>query len=174
MSEDELAKDIIRVQPSPPIKHHYTEVHYNHYGSRGVVDLVTVAGYGHTTTVRELKSEHAVEKSTGANEILRQFNKQQSYFKKGVEDSRIPTEDVRHKLIFEATQKTIEHVVDNISLYGNPNQSGSVLIWPTEGDRLVAVVADEQIQMSDDRAWLTEYLDPAIDAVNDTRGGGND
>ena len=175
MSEDELAQMIMEETYSN--YEYYTEVHYNHYGTRGVVDLVEViqwSGPGCDPSAIELKSDAAIDQSTGANEILRQFNKQISYFSKGVADNRVPTNGLHHKLVFEATEKTITHVVENISLYANPKQDGIIKIHPPEavedGGPYPAPVSHGKIQMSEYTEWLADYVDPSIDAVNDTRG----
>lgn len=180
MSENELAQMIMENAPSN--YEHYTEVHYNHYGTRGVVDLVEVIQWkdhpGCDPNAIELKSDAAIDQPTGANEILRQFNKQISYFSKGVADNRVPTNGLQHKLVFEATKKTITHVVENISLYANPKQDGIIKIHPPEaveeGGPYPAPVSHGKIQMSEYTEWLRDYVNPSVEAVNDARGGDNE
>lgn len=67
------------------------EAHYNHYGNRGVVDLYAIMG-GWNGHVYEIKSETAVRNATGANEVIRQFNRMREYFSKGaIIHARLPT-----------------------------------------------------------------------------------
>lgn len=98
------------------------EAHYNHYGSRGVADLYIekveiVDGekryYEHK--LYEIKSDYAIENSTGANEIIRQFNKMRRYFFK--DDSWVKRGSVHFELCFIATPKSAEHVHENQELY---------------------------------------------------------
>jgi len=112
--EDELAQALIE-QTDP--EEYWVEVPYNHYGSRGVVDLVLFDELFEQYRCIELKSPEAVDTATGANEILRQFNRQQEYFGEG-SSLKIPyNATVSHELVFYATEKTAQHVHDNITLY---------------------------------------------------------
>lgn len=94
------------------------EVHYNHYGDRGVVDLVKIdrseKPYG--MTVYEVKSPAALREVTGANEIIRQFNRHKEYFIPGTNYSS-DYFDVRYELCFYLSEETLEHVMSNWSLY---------------------------------------------------------
>lgn len=90
------------------------EVPYNNYGQRGVVDLLGTARS--TSLVIELKSNYAVSESTGANEILRQFNKMKDNFFQG---SEVQSEDYEeYWLIFSATRENIKHLYENRNMYG--------------------------------------------------------
>jgi len=86
--EDELVNALVqmakgsgydRVEVTP-------EAHYNNYGTRGVADLhirrVEQLRYGtkYTDVVYEVKSESAVRSATGANEIIRQYNRMRENF----------------------------------------------------------------------------------------------
>lgn len=92
----------------------YPEAHYNHYGDRGVVDLycVTGASSGHCY---EVKSESAVRHATGANEIIRQFNRMRQHFYPG-SDHAVPRE-VRFELCFTPTARNLRHLVENADMY---------------------------------------------------------
>ncbi|MFP9062541.1 hypothetical protein ACLI4R_18745, partial [Natrialbaceae archaeon A-chndr2] len=96
----------------------FPEAHYNHYGDRGVVDLYieqsTTYG-GKEGIVLELKSEAAVRESTGANEIIRQFNRMREYFFKG--SSHDPPESIIFELCFVPTEYNIRHIYENLDLY---------------------------------------------------------
>lgn len=91
------------------------EHHYNHYGSRGVVDL-----YAHdhdVVIVFEVKSDAALMSSTGANEIIRQFNKHKTYF---FESESLPIQrsgTVSFELTFIPSERTTKHVRDHLSMY---------------------------------------------------------
>jgi hypothetical protein len=96
------------------------EAHYNHYGDRGVVDLVgrdTSGRLGRDREVYlfEMKSDAAVEQVTGANEILRQFNRMREYFFK--DESRVQAELVNFELCFLPTETALNHFVENVDLY---------------------------------------------------------
>lgn len=178
MSEDKLTMwEIERWQQSDFHERHYTEVHYNHYGTRGVVDLVVVEdhpdGPGATTHVFEMKSDEAIRSATGANEILRQFNKQQSFFEKGIVDSEITIDNVKHQLVFAASSFTVQHVLDNISLYGNPNQSGSIIIREV-GEATPAIVSGGRILVGHGVEWMRQYADLDNEKIDDYTGGSDE
>ncbi|RJT05234.1 hypothetical protein [Halococcus sp. IIIV-5B] len=92
----------------------YPEEHYNHYGDRGVVDLYQTTGRssGH---LYEVKSESAVRHATGANEIVRQFNRMRGHFYPGT-DHPVPDE-VHFELCFLPTALTARHLVENAEMY---------------------------------------------------------
>ena len=100
---------------------HRPEVHYSHYGNRGCVDLVTTMEYefnGQTRkreAVYEIKSDNAIRHSTGANEIIRQYNKHRKYFYK--DDSNEIPYDLRFELVFIPTELSVKHVLENIEIY---------------------------------------------------------
>jgi hypothetical protein len=96
------------------------EAHYNHYGDRGVVDLVgrdTSGRLGRDQEVYlfEMKSDAAVKQATGANEILRQFNRMREYFFK--DESRRQAEMVNFELVFTPTERALDHFIENVDLY---------------------------------------------------------
>lgn len=101
------------------------EKHYNHYGDRGVADLFIREREPNGVEndyVYEFKSDAAIEAATGANEIIRQFNRMCSYFYK---DDEIDLPDTRawensaitFELCFNATPTAFEHVLDNYEIY---------------------------------------------------------
>jgi len=65
--------------------------------------------------VYEVKSAAAVEAATGANEIIRQFNKMRRYFYK--DESRYKPSTTSFELVFIVEKETVEHVAENITLY---------------------------------------------------------
>jgi hypothetical protein len=94
------------------------EASYNHYGNRGFVDLFTEKKYpqGYSEAhAFELKSESAVREVTGANEIVRQFNKMREYFFKG-SNYNVP-KDLVFELCFTPTESNIRHILKNIEVY---------------------------------------------------------
>lgn len=97
------------------------EVPYNHYGDRGVVDLVREIEYegggGGELRVFELKSESALNEVTGANEILRQFNRHREYFIDGTDYNPADWNSITFELTFAATPACIEHLKENWSIY---------------------------------------------------------
>lgn len=95
------------------------EVHYNHYGDRGVVDLVeerSSDGYS-SLRIYELKCAAAIDEVSGANDILRQFNRHRSYFFKGTDYKATDWDEVGYELAFAATEKCYNHVMDNWAQY---------------------------------------------------------
>lgn len=98
------------------------EAHYNYYGDRGVADLHVrrkeTESYGRpyiNDDVYEVKSAAAVEAATGANEIIRQFNKMRRYFYK--DESRYKPSTTSFELVFIVEKETVKHVAENITLY---------------------------------------------------------
>lgn len=149
------------------------EVPYNHYGSRGVVDLVVeqttppdqsrleetlksneyltedVAKRMLTSTylwVYEVKSESAVNGATGANEIIRQFNSHREYFFRGSDYENTYT-GVKWALAFEFTQPVFEHVEENEVIYGSLDEEEGVWIewWHPEDSRLPGPFLDGRL-----------------------------
>jgi len=125
-SEDELANSLIkshkasqqRVNETSPDSYDvraYPEAHYNHYGNRGVADLYVAVG-DWDGDVYELKSESAVREVTGANAILRQFNKMREFFFPGSSHDP-PTHSLRFELCFTPTEYNIRHLADNAGVY---------------------------------------------------------
>lgn len=102
------------------------EAHYNHYGDRGAVDLFTrMKGVENDRVYRkdriyEVKSDYAVRQATGANEIIRQFNKHRKYFYEG-SDTKEPNE-ANFELIFIPSETTVKHVLENAELYAAAEQ----------------------------------------------------
>lgn len=97
------------------------EVHYNDYGSRGVVDVVRESHHPGDNTgeieIVELKSDDAIQQATGANEILRQFNRHRDSFFDGSDYKRRDYYRVGFQLVFNATQFALDHVADNAAMY---------------------------------------------------------
>lgn len=128
MGEDELANALIESFRDDNHKVDIeVEAHYNHYGDRGVADLFvrdrhkTSDGSWPVVSeqVYELKSDVAIESVTGANEIIRQFNRMRRYFfkdedrhKKGADWSQTTFE-----LCFLPTETALLHVWDNREQY---------------------------------------------------------
>lgn len=97
------------------------EKHYNYYGDRGVVDLFTrkVGPNLNEHSLYEVKSESAVNAATGANEIIRQFNRMCEYFYKGtsVEYPDASQLSPTAELSFVLTEETLSHVLENKGMY---------------------------------------------------------
>lgn len=102
-----------------------TEKHYNYYGDRGVADLFIrehMPSGVEDDYVLEFKSDAAIRAATGANEILRQFNRMATYFYKDPEID-LPTtrawepSNISFSLCFNATPTAYEHLVENYEIY---------------------------------------------------------
>lgn len=126
VSEDELTNALIQyhrenhreaeeLNPDSGDLNAYPEAHYNHYGNRGVADLYVTTGEW-SGKVYELKSESAVREATGANEILRQFNKMREYFFAGSQHDP-PTHEVHFELCFTPSELNFRHIAENADMY---------------------------------------------------------
>lgn len=136
-SEDKIVQkwmDVYGKKGGDSVEYH-PERHYNHYGDRGVVDLVITEpleekDFPYQNELIEVKSESAVRNATGANEIIRQFNRMKKFYFE--DDDHTPAENlfwindddeftyqVQNKAIlcFEATEYNRKHVLDNLELY---------------------------------------------------------
>lgn len=127
------------------------EVPYNHYGDRGVVDLVLNDGEytRHADMIRaiEVKSPEAVMKATGANEIIRQFKRQKKYFQKG-SSYRPGKYKVSHHLVFVATPETRKHVENNRWMYSNVGK----VLFRTVGETAPAHLLDGRVHHNQSEA----------------------
>ena len=133
MREDSLATAVVEhleaAFEDPEIR---LEEPYNHYGTRGVVDV-----YAQTTPpervayLAELKADPAVRMAAGANEILRQYRRTERYF------YRDDAHDLRPRLgrdgpglhlllLFAPTERCVEHVFEHRSLYASIDPDLSV------------------------------------------------
>lgn len=104
------------------------EAHYNYYGDRGVVDLAVLDDDEGYISLHEVKSASAIQNhETGANSIVRQFNRMRKYFfqdeswdipaSKDPHAFRNRSSTVRFTLDFVACEACLQHVVDNFELY---------------------------------------------------------
>lgn len=103
------------------------EAFYNDYGMRGYPDLHLQFNRPADGLIEshliEVKSEYAVDSATGANEIIRQFNKMRRHFYED-DDRQIPFpsyewEDVVlvFELAFIPSEYTLLHLLDNKEMY---------------------------------------------------------
>lgn len=122
-AEDEMvAKIIDYYKDSDGVSQLAPEAHYNYYGDRGVADLVEVHESGQEVIVaHELKSAAAVNAATGANEILRQFNRMVKYLPK---DEEWEADFYEFNLLFIASEDTIVHVMNNLNIYQQARRNG--------------------------------------------------
>lgn len=173
-----------------------TEVHYNHYGSRGVVDLVIEEyndpsqdelqawanshelpieiahqALGSTVvSVVELKSHSAIKSCTGANEITRQFNSHREYFVKGTDDYNT-SQKMFYWLIFVCDEKCHQHLSQNRAIYKNLHDEDDVFVamWHPGYDHPVTPFNGGNF-MSFDQCILTLNLQQERGAVIDKWG----
>lgn len=121
----------------------YPEAHYNHYGERGSVDLFVEQNYSPTYIdgkVIELKSESAVREATGANEIIRQFNKMRENFFRGSSHD-YPTE-ISFELCFTPNKYNIRYLSNNIGLYQSTIDNKLIDKDPNNLNRIVTTRPD--------------------------------
>ena len=158
--EDDLAQALIRYhqesqeemnkhQPISEEVNIYPEAHYNHYGNRGVADLYIITGdwEGH---LYELKSESAIRQATGANEIIRQFNKMREFFFSG-SSHKPPTKWMDFELCFTPTEYNFRHIAENADLYATIVQqtfqdlnirelATKVTVRPPDADNITPII----------------------------------
>jgi hypothetical protein len=101
------------------------EAGYNNYGERGRIDLF--AEHRPSMSSRqlrmiEMKSKYAVRESTGANEIIQQFNRMRESFLKGAvgsvfEPRTVHDEKYSFELKFDPCKVTIDHVFNYREMY---------------------------------------------------------
>lgn len=139
----------------------FPEVHYNYYGTRGVADLYIHQHCEYDIPAQsrgwviEFKSESAVKQATGANEIIRQFNRMREHFYKG--SSYEPPDLVGFQLVFSATDHNIRHIFKNIELYNSVAKQGLPQIDADEGGVAIKIAHPDQFpsllitQISDGR-----------------------
>ncbi len=133
MREDELATRIVdhyaAAYDGPEIR---LEEPYDAEGRRGVVDLyVRLRTPARVDYVIELKSDAAIRRATGANEILRQYRRMERYFHADDAHALRPklgrTEPGAHFLLcFAPTPTCVHHVATHRSLYGSVDEAARV------------------------------------------------
>jgi len=117
--EDELVNKLVQYYRNDSMTESVqVEKHYNHYGDRGIVDLVTD---GFSLHLFEIKSPAAIDAATGANEIIRQFNRMREYY---VQDHEIePNHQATFELCFTPDVECLRHVETNMEMYKNITQT---------------------------------------------------
>jgi hypothetical protein len=133
MREDELATAVVdhyeAVHDDPEVR---LEEPYDAEGRCGVVDVyVRLRTPERVDHVIELKSDAAVRRATGANEILRQYRRMERYFHADERHTIRPklgrTEPGAHYLLcFAPTPTCVHHVATHRSLYGSVDVAAHV------------------------------------------------
>lgn len=131
--EDELVNAIIEMEQGIEAweSSFEPEAHYSHYGTRGVVDLYiqqSLKSGNRRDHVIEIKSDSAVARATGANEIIRQYNRMREGFYK--DESRSVPRKILMELAFTVTPASVYHVVDNFPMYASADQAD---VTPSQG-----------------------------------------
>jgi len=110
MKEDQLTNAIIQKLDTEKIIE--PEAHYNHYGTRGVVDL-------YVRNIHQRKpNDHLYEIKANpkdANKVIRQFQKMRNYFYR--DKDRAKPEKTRFELCFTAEPGNLQHVKNNSEMY---------------------------------------------------------
>ncbi|GAA0510169.1 hypothetical protein SAMN04488066_11713 [Halorubrum aquaticum] len=138
MREDELATRVVdhygTAHDDPEIR---LEEPYDAEGRRGVVDVyVRLRLPDRVDHVIELKSDAAVRRATGANEVLRQYRRTERYFHADEAHRLRPKlgrdgPGARYLLFFAPTPTCVHHVATHRGLYGSVDPTGSVGDVPT-------------------------------------------
>lgn len=189
--EDELVNSLIQYHRNrTPIgedaqfveKQFTPEAHYDHYGNRGAADLharmKSKEGI-HTYTedyLYEFKGAAAIRASTGANEIIRQFNRMRNYFYKDESISR--PDRVHCELTFTIEPETVAHVINNYEMYNSIHATDVMSTRSMEaGDQAVLFRTpgvDEPAHISLGKVSLSnprEYADAISGGVRDKMAG---
>ena len=129
-SEDDLTNALIswhKQNEHRMFGNYEPEAFYDHYGNRGSVDLYLMYERPGLNLIEahiiEVKSEYAVKQVTGANEIIRQFNRARRYFFKDEDryepEPGIPESDVEiyFELCFIPSEGTLVHLLNNAPMY---------------------------------------------------------
>jgi len=138
MQEDDLATRVVdhyaAVHDDPTVR---LEEPYDAEGRRGVVDVyVRRRTPDPVDAVIELKSDAAVRRATGANEVLRQFRRMERYFHADDAHRLEPKlgrdgPGARYRLLFAPTPTCVHHVATRRRLYESVDTGGSVGDVPT-------------------------------------------
>lgn len=138
MREDALATRVVdhygAVHDEPEIR---LEEPYDADGRRGVVDVyVRLRLPDRVDHVIELKSDAAVRRATGANEVLRQYRRMERYFHADEAHRLRPKvgragPGARYLLFFAPTPTCVHHVATHRTLYDSVDVGGSVGEVPT-------------------------------------------
>ena len=139
MREDDLATRVVdhyaAAHDDPAVR---LEEPYDAEGRRGVVDVyVRRRTPEPVDAVIELKSDAAVRRATGANEVLRQFRRMERYFHADDAHRLEPKlgrdgPAARYLLLFGPTPTCVHHVATNRTLYGSVDTAGSAGSVTTE------------------------------------------
>lgn len=163
------------------------EAHYNYYGDRGVADLFHREVWDPNTKKQhtseklyEIKSGSALDSATGANEIIRQFNRMRRYFyrdeSRTCKASFTSSPTVRFELCFVASQVTYEHLVENVDQYramtespafSADRESETVVTFrhPDETAAMRTFTAHNQVGSQEWRDILQSQNSTAFDAI---------
>lgn len=144
-SEDDLVNALIRGYENAEFVHVIEpEAEYDDDGMRGFPDLhVVVEWLDEGIIVSELievKSEYAVRSATGANEIIRQFNKMRRHFYDGngrvVPMRQFEWQDLYlgFELAFIPSMKNLVHLIENKEMYNYAiqNSQGNISRLPRD------------------------------------------
>lgn len=161
------------------------EVHYNYYGDRGVVDAVMEVVHHPSKdevdelveantvprdwaeraltskhlTVHEVKSEMALDGVTGANEVVRQFNRHREYFFKGSGYTPSNYQSVSWQLVFAPSEAVYQHISDHVQIYQNLDEYDNVsLMWMTPNGGQMSVFKEESMRTLD-YLKSTDFID---------------
>lgn len=156
-NEDKVAEAILSNESTNV----FVEVSYNNYGTRGIVDLFIEDT--NETQIIELKSPSAIESSTGANEIIRQFNKMRKNFFSGDEPFPAPLDNNTFILGFAPTSTCIKHLLENWEIYLSARQTSDVYYNTEQFETLDQVETHIGIYVPLD---TTEFID-IIDLTNE-------
>lgn len=173
MNESEMTASLLTRLKAGVADHSFElEKHYNHYGTRGSVDIVDVVDFPKGNLpdlhVYELKSASAVEESTGPNEIIRQFNKHKQFFFEGQEEypPYRTYRNITFYLVFNACESTIDHLNEYLPLYHNSTEPahGSSKIAIYHEDFGVVYISGTSNSVADANAVCKELVDEVVES----------
>jgi len=135
MKEDRIVETLIQRYSDKDTRID-VEKHYSHYKKSGVVDLVVNNTDSRRVHTIEVKSDTAVQETTGANEILRQFNRHKEYFMDGIDHTQYTWSrgGDYYDLVFAATEQCLRHLRENRLIYNTVDQKPQTSIYVIHPD----------------------------------------
>jgi len=151
------------------------EEHYNHYGTRGIVDLFirekqeySGGREGVTDYIIEVKSE-----LRNANEVIRQANKMHDYFYKGSDWAK-PFRNY-FSLYVELNPSNYSHIKENMHMYQSLSQKGISIFFCDDEGLAARVFPTGDVTIFDFERWSEFHSkEEKIEKVRECVKGGSE
>lgn len=141
-----------------------TEQHYNHYGDRGVIDLVVIRDPRDKKKKGSVSCIEVKSHLDSADEIIRQINRSKEYFPRD-KDNICYFRIVRFFLAVLANEHNYKHMEKYSQQYLNSGFT-TFFVHPNKGgdDRIFYKVIQNHLNSDDDRTW---YYDENQEVFNE-------